>query len=331
MSRDSGLASPFLGLSVCRRAHRGLTIVELLVVLAVIGILVALLLPAVQHARETARRASCKNNLRQIGLALHNYHSSFRVFPPGAITRKGVAGFPSQDSFGSWTAMLLPYLDAEARADEFVFEKPFFGLWHASTPGANEQAQLKRFSAFECPSDPNSAARNANCNYFGLQGGGAKPAFTGGPGYGGRVFFINGIFHHNSSVSFAHVTDGTSRTFAVGETRYLQLKGGGTTTNGIFFATWASSLYTSGTTPGNLESLVVTLAATLEPINSFDLNPARDWTVEHQSRAFGSHHGEGCHFLLVDGSVSYVSQTIDLDTYRSLGARNDAQPVGFSL
>ncbi|MCI0747718.1 MAG: DUF1559 domain-containing protein, partial [Verrucomicrobia subdivision 3 bacterium] len=208
-----------------------MTLLEVVVAIAIIGILMALLLPAVQYAREVARRATCGSKLRQIGLALHSYEAALRTYPSGAITSRdssptsncAVGGNANQDSFAPWTVLLLPHLEDDARHQNFRCERAFFGLYHAMAPAPNDAEQLRRCSIWECPSDPNSGIGNANCNYFGVQGGGNVPSCGGSSGYAGRVFFYNGIFHNNSRITAADIADGTSNTMAVGESRYLQL------------------------------------------------------------------------------------------------------------
>lgn len=314
--------------SVSRR--RGVTLLELLVAIAIIGFLVAILLPAVQAAREASRRMTCSNKLRQIGLALQNYESALRFLPPGAITHRysnaqvncNVGGTANADSFAPWTVLLLPYIERRAESNQFRCEASFFGFYNPPAPAQNSSAQLVRSAAYECPSDPNSRAEAANGNYFGVQGGGAIPDCTATPPFDGRVFFYNGLFYNNSQLGFKDIPDGSSCTAAVGETRYLQLKGGGTQGTGVFYGTWASSFWTVGS-GGNSSSIPVTLAGTMNPINSVALNPDRDWTVEHQSRLFGSYHPNGCNFLLADGHVRFVQETIDSFAYYALGDRND--------
>lgn len=310
--------------------HEGITIIELLVVIAIIGLLLALLIPAIQAAREAGRRITCSNNLHQIGIAMQNYESALGAFPPGAITHRtsdahincNVGGSANADSFAPWTVLLLPYLERRPESERFRYDLPFFGLYHLPAPAQNSSAQLTRCAAYECPSDPNSRGENANTNYFGVQGGGAVPDCTSTPPFDGRVFFYNGLFYNNSHIGFRDVTDGSSNTMAVGETRYLQLKGGGSQSSGLFYGTWASSFWTVGS-QGTSSSMPVTLAAAMDAINSVALNPERDWTVEHQTRLFGSYHPSGCNFLLVDGHVRFLNDAVDLAVYRSLGIRND--------
>lgn len=310
--------------------HTGMTIIELLVVIAIIGLLVAILIPAVQAAREAGRRITCSNNLHQIGIAMQAYESALSAFPPGAITHRtsdahmncNIGGSANVDSFAPWTVLLLPYLERRPESERFRYELPFFGLYHMPAPAHNSSAQLTRCVAYECPSDPNSRSENANTNYFGVQGGGAVPDCTSTPPFDGRVFFYNGLFYNNSHIGFRDVTDGSSNTMAVGETRYLQLKGGGSQSSGLFYGTWASSFWTVGS-QGTSSSMPVTLAAAMDAINSVTLNPEHDWTVEHQTRLFGSYHPSGCNFLLADGHVRFLNDAVDLPVYRSLGNRND--------
>lgn len=310
--------------------RRGFTLVELLVAIAIISVLIALILPAVQAAREAARRLSCKSKLRQIGLAIHNYHSTMELFPPGSVSKQSSSpyqncnpgGATNIDSYAPWTVMILPYLDDANRYNSFNMSSPFFGLKHPAAPTPNDDLQVKRNSLYECPSDPNNSGGHANCNYFGVQGGGEAPACAGSGAYAGRVFFFNGAFYSNSRVRFQNLLDGTSTTVIVGETRYLQLLG----YRPDYYGTWASSEWTAGTSTSPTSGYV-TVAATMDRINSLQANPAVDWTFEEQSKLFGSHHVGGCHFLFGDGSVRFLSENIDKYVYQSLGACDDGKPL----
>jgi prepilin-type N-terminal cleavage/methylation domain-containing protein len=311
----------------------GFTLVELLVTIAIVSLLIALLLPAVQSAREAARRVSCKSKLKQIGLALHNYHATANMFPPGAVSRIpsspdqncNLGGAANTDSFAPWTVQILPDLGDAPRYNSFNMQSPFFGLKHSQAPTSNDDNQLKRNPLFECPSDPNGTPGRANSNYFGVQGGGQKPACTGTGAYSGRVFFFNGTFFNNSRTRFQTLIDGTSSTAIVGETRYMQLLG----YSPDYFGTWASSEWTAGDKSGS-SSGYVTIAAMMDRINTLRGDPAVEWTFENQSRLFGSHHPRGCHFLMGDGSVRFVSENIDYVLYHALGACDDGQTFSLS-
>lgn len=304
------------------------TLIELMVTMAVIGVLAAILLPAVQQARESARRSTCQNKLKQLGLATMNYESAYGRFPPGVVTtRHGtpasnceLLGFTNQESRAPWSVLLLPFLEQTALYDSFDFSSPFFGLKHPIAGTANDGPQCRPNPLFQCPSDPNSTIAPANSNYFAVQGGGAIPDCRGNPPYEGRVFFYNGAFYVNSSTRISDLSDGASTTAILGETRYLQLLG----PDPLYEGTWASSIWYGFLTEG---SLYVTIAAMMDPPNRVPLVPSRDWTLEYQTRTFGSWHPGGLHFVLGDGHVTFLSDSIDLGVYRKIGARNDGQAV----
>jgi len=185
-------------------ARRGFTLIELLVVIAIIAVLIALLLPAVQSAREAARRSQCVNNLKQIGLALHNYHSVIGSFPMTATIAYSDPGV--QADWGTWgaNALLLPYLEQKPIYDSINFD---WTVWQGGGAANNTTASLARLSSFVCPSDGLVGQENTN-NYFGSIG------TTGG-------FYPNhestGIFASKRTYGISNVTDGTSNTIAYSE------------------------------------------------------------------------------------------------------------------
>lgn len=309
-----------------RRTRRGaFTLVELLVVIAIIGILIALLLPAVQAAREAARRMHCTNNLKQMGLAMHNYHASHNVFPPGAITRLPADTCPlngneSTDSGAPWSVMIAPFMEDNAQYQKYDFRKPFAGVAYVSGATTNRSVQFTPNPKYHCPSDPNSTPDSPNTNYLACQGGGDTPACYSGNSYPNRVFFTNGIFYNNSSVREGDVKDGTSNVFLIGETKYCPHKL--SSVSGTAYVSWDSGLRVCGGC-----SYVTVLCATMEQINSSNVNPAETYSADVSTRTFGSKHPGGCHFAMADGSAHFVSETIDLTLYRGLGVRDDGLPV----
>jgi prepilin-type N-terminal cleavage/methylation domain-containing protein len=306
------------------RERRGFTLVELLVVIAIIGILIALLLPAVQAAREAARRTQCSNNLKQLGLALHNYHSAHKSFPPGGITKLPLSncllnGDPASDNGPNWAILILPQLEDQARYDQYDFKATFAGTHWVNT-AANFPVQFIPNPKFHCPSDSNSRSDSTNTNYYGCQGGGDTPVCTA-PADSRRVFFHNGIFHNNSAIQIAHIRDGTTNTFLLGETKYAPHIDGHDA-----YTSWDTGLRVWGN--GGEFAFPSGLCAAMEGINSSDFNSTTGWPAHVCTSTFGSTHPGGCHFVMADASVQYVSEHMDLIIYRGLGARADRLPIG---
>jgi len=320
-----------------RFSRRAFTLVELLVVIAIIGVLVALLLPAIQSAREAARRSQCANNLKQLALGVHNYISAHNAIPPGASDNHGGCTPPDSAHSGPpWTVRILPYIEQGALYDQLDLKASFPGMmeisiaeaWpHLNTPLAN----------FRCPSDSSGEPNEPGLNYMGVQGGGEQidaECLTGNTPVNRRVRFNNGMLFTNSKISTAHVTDGTSNTFLIGESRWWHYR-----INNVGFTSWFS--WGSANRNHTTNSHTIVMAATVDPLN----NPLTDYDVDlpwvdangqptntlylgTHTRAFGSRHPGGCHFAFGDGSVSFINETVDLLVYRLAGARNDERSVG---
>jgi len=327
------------------QVRRGFTLIELLVVIAIIAILVALLLPAVQQARESARRTQCKSNLKQLGLALQNYHDVHSTFPIG----EGYGGTVSNSGTNQalvrapWTILSLPYLEQNATYQSFEFSSQFRSLFTegpASTT-KNYIGSTQVVPVYHCPSF--SAPDGLHTNYLGVSGGGT--AFWASGGLPGRALWNNGTLYLNSSTRMRDLTDGSSNTVVVGETKY-QI-GPRARANSLERFGWASSVRISD---GSTSSGVLA-AVTDVPMNAFkgdgnsadtvwtDNSPgtlpngigtvngtAARWNL--QGRTFSSAHTGGAHFALGDGSVRFISENVNLVTMRNLAIRNDGEVLG---
>ncbi|QDT81929.1 putative major pilin subunit [Gimesia maris] len=180
--------------------QRGFTLIELLVVIAIIAILIALLLPAVQQAREAARRSTCKNNLKQLGLAFHNYAETHTIFPPGSVRSNEIGVF----------AFILPYMEQSALYNKWNFNVE-------QDDAANKEANSTPVIAYFCPSKPRSSLNNSN-QAFG------DYAVSSGTGHCNSDTHSNwkGMFNMSSNTRLRDVTDGATNTFAAGEKRTVE-------------------------------------------------------------------------------------------------------------
>lgn len=305
------------------KARFGFTLVELLVVIAIIGILVALLLPAVQKAREAAQRVTCTNKLKQLGLACHNYHSAVRRFPMGSINETIDKEFSncsrSADRPGGppWSVHILPYMEDTALHDLFDPDALYTSTSNVRGSARNHAAFKLENDSFKCPTDPISALGTNYLTYFGVQGGGPNPICTSQSNR--RFFFNNGSLVTNGKIGIRKIKDGTTKTYLLGESRYAdqsQQQGN----NATGWTGWASSSK-SGTW-----AMPMVLAGGSEPINAWsfqDVHPVNSKTLDFQTRGFGSHHIGGAQFALGDGSVQFVDDAVDITLHYNYCIRND--------
>ncbi len=318
--------------------HRGFTLIELLVVIAIIAVLIALLLPAVQQAREAARRVQCKNNLKQIGLALHNYHDVYSVFPPSlCLTLSGA-------SYGQWgpQARLLPYLDQANLQNLIDFSLPY-----------NTQISVVRVrvGAYMCPSEVNDRAS--------LEDGIKQYPINYGANFGTWMVFNpvtgqpgDGAFGPNSRIGTRDFTDGTSQSLAFSEVKAFQaiIKEGGSPT-----AAPPASPQTVGGWSGNfdrenghtewVEGRVHQngFTTTFPPNAKVNhLDSGKTYDVDYTSVEEGdsttnptyaaissrSYHTGIVQSLLVDGSVRSIQENIDINVWRALGTRAGGEVIG---
>jgi prepilin-type N-terminal cleavage/methylation domain-containing protein len=320
------------------RAHRnrGFTLIELLVVIAIIAILIALLLPAVQQAREAARRSTCRNNLKQIGLAMHNYHDVHKSLPVGAY---GCC-------YGTWKVAMLPYIEQDALFNLYEHNRKFAVPADDSRYGhnINKPVTTQRIAIYTCPSDLPNAPLGG--------GGGAGPAFPGNitshnyaVNYGNTTEASHAVHPSDPTAQFrgapfkrwasltgnqpAHARwttrsfdrfiDGTSNTLLAAEVIQGQrsdLRGFGWWHGGTYFTSFTGPNSPEPDRLGNCDAGAPNppcIAATAE----FPMNAAAR-----------SRHAGGVHALLGDGSVRFVSENINLFTWRALSTTEGSEVIG---
>jgi prepilin-type N-terminal cleavage/methylation domain-containing protein len=329
---------------------RAFTLIELLVVIAIIAVLIALLLPAVQQAREAARRTQCKNNAKQLGLALHNYHDNFRIFPPGMIWRDGVNVYtnnfndgnntqqnPQSSNMGpSWMVHLLPQID----------QSPLYNNWNANlsiTDPTNQIITGANLPAFWCPSDSNASGAN-QCTFAGRTWGRCNYA-----GSCSTTWYITGmwssmnsnqkgLFGPNSTSRIASVTDGTSNTVAVWELRagWNQWDPRGTYANGRVGGGLIGDCLNG--TQGNgatgdcygINEGTHSNGDDVWSVNGYD-NPSigmGGFSGGDGQAGPKSLHVGGVHALMTDGSVRFVSQNLDMNLNSAIITIGNGDIVG---
>jgi len=281
------------------RSQRGFTLVELLVVIAIIGILIALLLPAVQAAREAARRSQCMNNLAQFGLALQNYDSAHEMLPPGVVNPEGPIRSEPQGYHMSWLVQLLPYVEEQVTFQHVDFSG---GAYDEK----NEPVSRTGIYLFQCPSDPGrrySDEDPSTSNYAGCHHEVEAPIDADN----------HGIFFLNSHIRSRDILDGASHTIFVGEKMI--------DANDLGWLSGTRSTLRNTGTPINATAVIRTEPSTLAPGKPQPVNDPTNLYVG----GYSSYHPGGAQFLFGDGSVRFLSETIDDQAYQQVGHRADGK------
>ncbi len=322
---------------------RGFTLIELLVVIAIIAILIALLLPAVQQAREAARRTQCKNNMKQIGIAMHNYHDTYQNFPPGCISNTNNTDPPSGPQQWGWAVFILPQME---QGNLFELLDPSNRTLSDVLSNTTDRAIVQqRIDAYRCPSDRTKDTVTGTPQTVDFQGNGgfAMPGtnfFGGTSNYVGAGGFAaldiselpSGPLYRNSATTFADMIDGSSNTFLVGERDFDCSSG-----------VWSGVRNDGGPGPRGINYVTGRVSI---PLNFKSNRTGNNSCVE----GFSSSHPGGAQFLFGDGTVHFISENIDynnsdatvgdnvgpagnfnqvnLGTYQRLGLMDDEQAVG---
>jgi len=332
-------------------ARRGFTLVELLVVIAIIGILIALLLPAVQAAREAARRSQCTNNLKQIGLAMHNYENTYKTLPMGAWSLNPVNRWPSNGT--NWRTAILPWIEQGAVFQQLKFTDGTENLFGAGGPGAGipgftGACQVLRglmVQVYQCPSsvilpfdnppNGNNRDRALNIHYVGNMGAMPCPGPDPNRGvygcniYGGRVC-DNGMLTPNEPWRFADAIDGTSNTFLVIEQSGLV---GNDNITANYYGGWYGARHSSPPRVNCSDLWVTGITCIRYAPNLKVAPPGRNNAPAGANRPYAdntiinSNHPGGLNVVLVDGSVRFISDTIEYETLTRLAVRYDGLPV----
>lgn len=319
------------------RNVNGFTLIELLVVIAIIAILVSLLLPSVQQAREAARRASCKSHLKQIGLALHNYHDIHNVLPPGTLYKVG-AEDDNQTAAWGWAAFLLPQLEQGALYDKMNVSQDDLDV--VLRDSSRQKLTQSVLTIFRCPSD-DAGDRNNKRTFTNPYG----TAFAGGTAHLATANYVAvagtrwstvtqwlnsrqdpyGVFWPASKVRFRDITDGLTNTILIGERDWLCRS-----------AVWAGVRnYNGNGNVGNQQALATVNFKINDPTLDANGNPLCEG-------GFSSKHRGGAQFLFGDGSVKFLSENIHFNSsgaasasagsamglYQRLGRRNDGLVIG---
>lgn len=318
------------------------TLIELLVVIAIIAVLIALLLPAVQQAREAARRTQCKNSLKQVGLALHNYHDTLNKFPAGALG--------AHDWGHSFWIAILPYVDQAPMYNQWNFSVGSEGWTHSGNPNINVIGG-KTLPVGMCASSPlpTNVAPRPDQNqpimapqYMGISGSENRGNYTSAYRQQGNsnigVYSNQGMMPYHECINIKDCSDGSSNTILIGECSGQIFDAAGTTKGDCRpGGTWGWQMGHAGDSWGSMANGNLSpdagsgsVATIRYAPNSRVLNTDGCAGGENQRRncPLTSAHVGGAHVLMTDGAVRFISNNIDMNTLTYLGVRNDGQVVG---
>lgn len=306
---------------------RGFTLVELLVVIAIIGILVALLLPAVQSAREAARRMQCNNNLKQLGLAMLNYESGVKQFPPGEIHGTSAnAGYAAtwgsanhcdwDGQIGIWNNLIFPQIELQAAYDKLDFKAR-----KQHTSANNREIMQLSLPQFFCPSDPYTGLttdwgpgggvnKARICHYYAVGGSneGSALAHPDGTVSYGHCNAHNGMFFNDSATKIADIRDGSSNTAMIVES-------------------WGRSYATHtvpNPVPAGMPSTESSRGMNLHTIAYLDWTPNSNRTNPWKANSF---HNEGVYSVFADGHVQLISNSVDLAIFKAMATIQGGETV----
>jgi prepilin-type N-terminal cleavage/methylation domain-containing protein len=302
----------------------GFTLVELLVVIAIIGVLVALLLPAVQAARESARRMSCQNNLKQLGYALHMHHDAINEFPPGcqgSVPPVPQTNPPSGNISGtSFLVFILPYMEQQV-----IYQQ--YNQQLAYNNAVNLAVGNMKVPSFYCPSGSRELSgnsgeaagsptvRNYCSHYCGVMGptgtvllAGKNYTYTISSAGANGAFSAHGILGTNTHNRMADVVDGTSLTFLIAERSNIEPPQGN-----AGYRSWVRGQNGGVGACKNITN----------PINSTNYNGSTNFN----DMSFGSEHARGCQFTMADGSIKFVTSMVDMNVYKAAGSKNVREAI----
>ncbi|MFI4875300.1 MAG: DUF1559 domain-containing protein [Blastopirellula sp. JB062] len=323
-----------------RASRHAFTLVELLVVIAIIGVLIALLLPAVQQAREAARRLQCQSHMKQFGLAMHNYHDTYRVLPPSYIDNNpeqnsGIDTSENLNGLG-WGTLLLPFVEQSALHDQIGVEtNNFTQNWLDSngdgTAAVNDAIAAAKIAVplFQCPTDTSDGINPKKSN-FGTSNYLVNAGTGGGSPYGVSAEGVrNGVFFASSKKRLADITDGTSNTIFISERTTEDDKVGSCRGSNCL---WEGGLWIG---PRKYSS-VLSIASGLQMVDvefmgggstAYLINGSLSVTWGYAYNASSLHPG-GVQIVLGDGSVRFLTEHVSLPTYRRLMLPQDGEVVG---